>query len=144
MVNELAIATNGSSVQPPVGGQDDGRRVEFDDCREVVEIALLDRQAVRRHRYPMLPGVVARVDLDTNGVWLGVGGDARGRLPEDEGERHEQVSRVTIEAVAKTGALSNVPTVDAVINELEERIERGPGAAPCICAEPSDPPIRPL
>src|SRR3712207_8390246 len=44
---------------------------------------------------------------------------------EHEHEGHEQVRRVAVQPVRPAGALPDVPRVDAVVHELEGRVEEG-------------------
>ena len=104
-----------SAVEHEAGG------VELEHQGQVAEVAGLQRHAFRAHRHPGVAGVVAAdPHPELEGLDVGAVG---GRLPDDEAERHQQVSGVAVEGVRAARALADVPGVHGVVDELGDRVE---------------------
>ena len=121
------VAAGGAAVDATHGGQHEAGGVELEHQGQVAEVTGLQRHPFRAHRHAGVAGVVAAdPHPELEGLDVGAVG---GRLPDDEAERHQQVSGIAIQGVRAARALADVPGVHGVVDELGDGVEerrRGP------------------
>src|SRR5580700_4753567 len=121
-LGQRLIAIGVATVDPAECGEHQAARVEFEHGRQVADLARLIGQPLVGDADPVAARVAAGDgDADAERAEVGAGPD--GGLPDDEHERHQQVSRVGGHGVRAPDALTDVPGVHPVVHQLTAGVD---------------------